>query len=637
MAREISLSNQKFFVAIDKWLQIRSLFYPHVGQYDHLAGNSIRLGIKELGDVSYLNDDEWERDLGFEKNGFITDVKAQNETRGLTIDLKSTVLEDEDIFVRKLVIQNKEDHQRELELFSENNIMMHGNGVGDTAMYYPQQDSIIHYKRNVYLLLNFYNQDFEYDTGSVDIRDGLTNNPIAQGDVNSALSTKINLSPKGQKTLYMYIIAAEDIDEICRKNERFEQTHPRRQIKKRRNQAQQFLRRTDVNRDLLNEEQEELFNLSLSMVKAHYDKDGAIIASNDSDNMQFNKDTYSYMWGRDGALVAKSLIEAGYAEETKPFFTFCKKVMRKKGYLLHKYNPDGSLGSSWHPWIKDGEESLPIQEDSTALVLHALEKYYEETRDKYFIEKMYDDLIKPMSQFLFDYKYDNGLPKESYDLWEERRGIFTYTASTVIAGTMAAHQLGHLMLDSEFCEKCKKEHDRFQKAMKNHLYKEEPGYFRRSVTFEEADIQYDDTIDASVYGIFEFDVFEADDKVVKQTMEKVRDWLWIDTDVGGIARYRNDYYHQISQDIDDIPGNPWFITTIWYAKWVIDKADQEEDLEEAREILDWILSHRNESGVLSEMIHPHTGEPLSVSPLTWSHAEYVSLIAKYTDKLEELR
>ena len=67
MAREISLSNQKFFVAIDKWLQIRSLFYPHVGQYDHLAGNSIRLGIKELGDVSYLNDDEWKRDLGFEK------------------------------------------------------------------------------------------------------------------------------------------------------------------------------------------------------------------------------------------------------------------------------------------------------------------------------------------------------------------------------------------------------------------------------------------------------------------------------------------------------------------------------------------------------------------------------------------
>ena len=39
---------------------------------------------------------------------------------------------------------------------------------------------------------------------------------------------------------------------------------------------------------------------------------------------------------------------------------------------MHKYNPDGSVGSSWHPWCgSDGLLQLPIQEDETALTLFA--------------------------------------------------------------------------------------------------------------------------------------------------------------------------------------------------------------------------------------------------------------------------
>src|SRR5947199_7129209 len=33
--------------------------------------------------------------------------------------------------------------------------------------------------------------------------------------------------------------------------------------------------------------------------------------------------------------------------------------------------------------------------------------------------------------------------------------------------------------------------------------------------------------------------------------------------VGGVARYENDYYHRISNDIAAVPGNPWFICTLW--------------------------------------------------------------------------
>jgi ferredoxin len=36
-------------------------------------------------------------------------------------------------------------------------------------------------------------------------------------------------------------------------------------------------------------------------------------------------------------------------------------------------------------------------------------------------------------------------------------------------------------------------------------------------------------------------------------------------------------------------------------------------------------------------VHPYTNEPISVSPLTWSHATVVSTVIKYLEKLESLQ
>ena len=43
------------------------------------------------------------------------------------------------------------------------------------------------------------------------------------------------------------------------------------------------------------------------------------------------------------------------------------------------------------------------------------------------------------------------------------------------------------------------------------------------------------------------------------------------------------------------------------------------------------------SGVLAEQVNPYTNEPISVSPLTWSHATVVSTAIKYLEKLEQCR
>lgn len=42
------------------------------------------------------------------------------------------------------------------------------------------------------------------------------------------------------------------------------------------------------------------------------------------------------------------------------------------------------------------------------------------------------------------------------------------------------------------------------------------------------------------------------------------------------------------------------------------------------DLLSWAAGHALPSGVLPEQINPLTGESISVSPLTWSHATYIA-------------
>jgi GH15 family glucan-1,4-alpha-glucosidase len=150
-------------------------------------------------------------------------------------------------------------------------------------------------------------------------------------------------------------------------------------------------------------------------------------------------------------------------------------------------------------------------------------------------------------------------------------------------------------------------------------------------------VDVDPTLDASLYGLWYFGMYPPDDPRIVGTMEEVRRRLWVKTDVGGLARYENDYYHQVTdKDIGSVPGNPWFVCTLWLAQWHIALAKNAEELNPALDLLRWTVARALPSGVLAEQVHPYTNEPLSVSPLTWSHAAFVSAFLEYADKLAGL-
>jgi glucoamylase len=144
----------------------------------------------------------------------------------------------------------------------------------------------------------------------------------------------------------------------------------------------------------------------------------------------------------------------------------------------------------------------------------------------------------------------------------------------------------------------------------------------------------DGTCDASRWGLFAFGLYNADDPRIMATVAALRDKLWVRTPVGGMARYEDDRYQRVSTEL---PGNPWFIATLWQADHLVMKATCEADLAEAAEILSWVADHALPSGVLAEQVHPFTGKPVFVSPLTWSHGTFVASAQRFIRHMERIK
>ena len=168
------------------------------------------------------------------------------------------------------------------------------------------------------------------------------------------------------------------------------------------------------------------------------------------------------------------------------------------------------------------------------------------------------------------------------------------------------------------------------------LWNEQEQRFARSATPGASGYTLDMTLDSSLFGLTLLNALPVDDSQANSTLKQVADRLWVHTDIGGLARYQNDYYHQVeTKDTTRVPGNPWFICTLWLARHRLRMARTLEDLASGRELLEWAATRAFPSGTMAEQLHPYTGEPLSVSPLTWSHAEYIRTVREYLDRHRE--
>jgi len=669
-------------VTFDRQYQMRDVYFPHVGQENHAGAGPCRFGVyadipgKKQSRLFWTSDAGWTLRQRYLRDTLTTSVALEHPDLKLALYCNDVVDFHRPVMVRRIKIKNLTSRDRSVRIMHHQDFNMFGTKMGDTAYYDPDLRAIIHYRGKRYLMVTFFGSGEqridEYATGTSgfhgaegtwrDAEDGhLQGNPISQGAVDSTIAHHLNIPGEDERTVFMVLIAGQSRQELMELHKWLLKISPQGVIDRTSSYWRLWVGGTNINFGNLPPKVVELFKRSLLVVRTQIDNGGAILAANDSDIMQFSRDTYSYMWPRDGALVANALDLAGFSDLARWFYTFCKDAVTSEGYFHHKYNPDGSPASSWHPWVLNGSRVLPIQEDETALVVWALWRHYYRYRDIEFVRPLWADLVQKAADFLVKYRDPRtGLPLPSYDLWEERWGIHAFTVATVFGALKAARNFAVCFGDRAKAEVFNSAAEQIRESAAKYLYSPRLKRFvRRLVPRDNPQppdqkdyveshrlsseprtdelFEVDDIVDSSLFGIYKFQLFEADDPRVEATMRAVEDHLWVNTRVGGVARYENDSYHKISDDAGAVPGNPWFICTLWLADYFITRATTTSELKSALPIFEWTAAHALESGVLAEQVHPYDNEPLSVSPLTWSHATVVSTVMKYLEKLEQLQ
>jgi oligosaccharide amylase len=648
MPRLLCVGNGNLLISYDGNLNIRDLYYPYVGMENNVGGHFCRIGVWSDGFFSWI-DNKWTTKLRYIEDALVTDAVLTNDSMELELNIRDTAHQFHDFLLRQVRIKNQSSKQKEVRLFFSHDLHVGGADNGITALYYPLLDAIIHYREDTYFLVSGMTDTqglFEFAVGKAefenwegtwkDAEDGiLSNNLVAHGSVDSTVSLRVEIPSGSERTVYLWLAAGRSLDEVKALHNLIKAEKPQKLIDAATVYFKTWSAKSDVNFGNLPVNIVNAFKRSLLILRTQIDNRGGIVASSDSDLLRFNKDTYNYVWPRDGAFVSMGIDAAGYFQITQRFFGFCGKAISPEGFLYQKYHPDGSWGSTWHPWSNLSRQSqLPIQEDETALVIFSLWNHYYQARDMEFIAPLYEPLICKAADFLVSFRDPKtNLPMPSYDLWEENFGVSTFTTSTVYAGLKAASKFARLFGDDR-SEKYDLAAEQVKEALLKHLYNEKEGRFVKMLKpIEGGGFSPDLTVDSSMYGVFEFGVLPADDPRVEKTMNQIESTLWVKTDVGGVARYTNDYYQRVSQDFENVPGNPWFICTLWLAEWYIAK----NQLDKALKLMTWVVDHATEAGLLAEQINPYNGEPLSVSPLTWSHSTFALTIIEYLNKLNELK
>ena len=634
MGRPVVLSNGQLFVGLDENGLVHDFYYPYVGleNLTNARSSQHKIGVYVDGKFSWTDDGSWQKSINFEPDALISDIKITSLSLQVELQFQDFIDIDDNSFIRHITITNTSKDERDVRIFMHQVFEISRSGRADTALYVPDDHYILDYKGRYSLLIagNF-DDGLDFDQYAVgnyqvegkagtfkDAEDGeLSDNPVEHGGVDSVLRFKRQIAAGESATINYWVIASSNQNDAQTLHQKYKKhQYVNDKLAQTRDYWKMWLNQGDV---VLPQEHYRTLSHSLLIIKAHCDDRGSVLASGDSSIFNYGRDYYCYCWPRDAAYALWPLIRLGHFSEAKRFFSFARDTMHKDGYLMHKYQPDRAIGSTWHPLVHGRRQELAIQEDETASVIFMINEYYEASQDNQTVFEMYDSFVVPAATFLCKFiDKETGLPHASYDLWEEKFLTTTYTVSTVIAGLLAAAKLAKIMDSDEDAMLWKHTAEDIRSNMDKLCCKD--GYFIKGFLLDQSgELKYDNTIDISnLYGPYMYAGLSLNDERLIKTAREVEKRLLNTSPSGGVLRYENDNYFLTKH----YSGNPWLVSTLWLAQYYISVGQNEK----AETLLAWSLARETQSGALSEQFDPETSVPLGVLPLVWSHAEMINTI-----------
>lgn len=635
MGRPVMLSNGRMLVGLNKDGLVHDFYYPFVGLDNLTTSRSERhkIGIWADGTFSWVNDGTWHPSVMFDTDALISNISMRNESLGIELYFKDFVDPTYNVFCRRIEVKNLRDTDRDVRIFMHQVFQISHAGRADTALYEPELNYILDYKGRCSLLVYAQTDSGvpfdQYAVGNCgiegkegtfrDAEDGvLSGNAVEHGGVDSVVRLNTPVPANGARSVDYWVVAASNQQDAERIHLKIQSEGLEKRMNDCREWWHTWLSHSDNKLKTLETENNEQVLRSLLILKSHIDVRGSILASGDSSIFNYGRDYYCYCWPRDGAYVIWPLIRLGFKDEAKNFFEFCRDIIHDDGYLMHKYQADRAIGSTWHPLVHGNRKELAIQEDETAIVIIILSEYYKNTEDKEFIDKLYMTLIQPAANFMTEFIDDvTNLPHASYDLWEEKFLTSTYTVATTYAALKVAANFAKLFGHEDDAHHWLTAATRIESGMHLLFNEERQAFCKGFLLQDDGSLKYDNTLDvSSMYGMFMFGPPSMQEHT-SSTVRLIEEVLMDKNQSGGAPRYENDTYMNKKPNNQ---GNPWFVTSLWMAQYYATTGNNDR----AKEILKWTESKTLPSGVLSEQIDPDDSLQLSVSPLIWSHAEYLN-------------
>ncbi len=635
MARPVMLSNGALTVGLNEHGLVNDFYYPYVGLDNLTTARSVhhKIGIWVDGNFSWVDDGSWDISVNFENDALISVIRMQNDSLKVELLLTDFIDNDINVFCRQIKLTNQANEKRVIRLFMHQVFEISRAGRADTALFVPDENYILDYKGRCSLLIYGETENNQvYDQFAIgsygiegkegtfkDAEDGeLSGSAVEHGGVDSVIRFSCDIDPGKSQDISYWIVAADSQFTAEKLHLKVKRYGLKQRLEDTRYHWKKWL---SIGANMLHEVDKEYLEMakkSLLLIKAHIDKRGGIIASCDSSIYNYGRDYYSYVWPRDGAYAIWPLIRLGYTEEPKKFFEFCRDILTPEGYLMHKYQPDRAIGSTWHPMLHGKRTELAIQEDETSVVLYMLGEFYQYSQDADFVRSLYATFIQPATNFIANFiDEETNLPHASYDLWEEKFLTSTYTAAVTYQALLVAADFADVFEYPDDAVSWRSAAERILGGC-DVFYDPERKTLRKGfLSKPDEGLKFDNTLDvSSLYGVMMYGYHTNSDHL-KESVSAVETIMLDKSPSGGCPRYEHDHYFASKPAY---LGNPWYVTTLWMAQYYVRIGDADK----ARSIMAWTMDHALPSGALSEQVNPTNGSILSVTPLVWSHAEFIN-------------
>lgn len=628
--------NSSMLAAFSDRAELLRLFWPNIDYIQQFDKLLCGIYIKNTsGSTVWLNDHRCEHRQEYLQDTNIIKSTITNYFDGYRAVIYDFVCSEADVLVRRCEIENISGEAKELGFMSFSAASAADPDVAGVLFDF-QNEALVHYKANNYLSVFSDNPACGFQLGNNANDAAVSTYLFGKDDIgmmkDAAVSWELGAFAKNEvKSFNLYICAASNL-KACKSLIRECKTLGASRL---------FAGTQKYWKDYLNNTKQlktgnslldNLYKRSLLVFRLMYDKkSGGLMAAPEVDEYFTKCGRYAYCWGRDAAFITEALDRAGLHECVDKFYQWAVKVQEEDGSWQQRYHMDGNLGPCWG-----------LQVDETGTLLWGMLKHYRHTGKLQFLHSVWDS-VKAGAVFLKGFMdSDTGLPRPSFDLWEERLGEHAYSSAAVYSGLKAASQIAEFLgkNDAETIGWAQQA-ERIKKSITDYFWKEDFNRFIRSIRVklngwgEEAssskvllqvnskgcirDFTLEDWIvDVSLIGLsIPFEVFDVHDPKMKSMVALIEETL-TSHGIGGIKRYENDSY---------IGGNPWILTTLWVALYHVRTGNYTR----GKEYLFWAVNGRTELGLLPEQVNKDTGKPEWVIPLTWSHAMYVQVLSELVD------